>query len=369
MKFDIDRDVLLEPLQFVSGVVKKEQTLPVLSNILVRCENGELELTATDQEVELCARITDFALYKEGETTLPARKLLDICKSLTTGSRISFEIENKWMAVESGRFSSHLAMLPATEFPDIDMERDSIGFGITSASFKALLDKTAFAMAQQDVRYFFNGMLFELDEKMVRTVATNGQRLAISSLEGEFSGLPADITQIIVPRKGIIELGRMLKDEDLPVEVIFTRNHIRVTSQTAMLTSKLIDGAYPDYQRAIPANSDKLVIADRKALREALTRTAILSNEMYRNVRLELMNDNVVLHANNPQQEEAEENVAVDYSGEMLEIGFNVGYLIDALGAIDGDTVHLAFSGGGNPVLITDPENDKSRFVISPMML
>ena len=222
-----------------------------------------------------------------------------------------------------------------------------------------------FAMAQQDVRYFFNGMLIEIDAESVSMVATNGQRLAINQLSGRFA--VAAKQQFIVPRKGVVELMRMVKDEPLKLE--FAANHLRVTAGHLSLITKLIDATYPDYQRAIPVGGDKVVNGARSEIRDALTRTGIFANEMYRNVSLNLSPGNLKIKANNPQQEEAEENVAVDYHGNSFEIGFNVGYLIDALSVIAGDRVQMTFTDGNSAVLLRSPDDSQSRFVISPMML
>lgn len=368
MKFSISRENLLEPLQLVSGVVERRQTLPILSNLLTVIEEGRLVITGTDQEVELTATCASVIDGENGKVTIPARKFTDICRSLPPEAVVQIALNNNKISVESGRFKSHLATLPALDFPEIKMEEPAVELSINGPALVKVLDKISFAMAQQDVRYFFNGMLFELSHGRLRTVATNGQRLAISEIEVAYE--KEENSQFIVPRKGIIELSRLMKDVgDQRVMLQFSSNHLKVTKDGSSLTTKLIDGTYPDYSRAIPENSDKTVFADREELREALSRIAILSNEVYRNVRLHLSNGKVEFYANNPQHEEAEETVAVDYQGEELEIGFNVSYLIDVLSTLEGEKVVIELSDSNSAALMRDPEDSDSRFIVSPMML
>ena len=368
MKFSINREELLEPLQLVSGVVERRQTLPVLSNLLCAVEDGRLTLTGTDQEVELSATTESISEESIGEITVPARKLMDICRSLPGAADVQVQLEENRLGLQCGRFKSHLATLPAVDFPKVEIDTTSLRLNVSGNQLASLLEKTSFAMAQQDVRYFFNGLLMEIDGGGVRGVATNGQRLAISDLTTK-TGIDGN-NQFIVPRKGVIELARLIKDVDQEeIELQLTSNHLRVTKGTASLTTKLIDGTYPDYNRAIPEAADKLVVIDRREFKDALSRIAILSNEMYRNVKLFLSQGVVQLNANNPMQEEAEESINVDYDGEDLEIGFNVGYLIDVLNILEGAKVEVALSDSNSAALLTDPEDESSRFVVSPMML
>jgi len=367
MKFSVPREGLLEPLQLVTGVVERRQTLPILSNLLVVADDGGISLTGTDQEVELCAKVSGVQDCDPGEVTIPARKLLDICRSLAEGADVNCALGASRVSIQSGRFKSQLATLPASDFPKVEMGADVVSLTLSGNDLERLVAKCSFAMAQQDVRYFFNGMLIELESGLVRTVATNGQRMAISFIEADTS--VAGKQQFIVPRKGVIELARLIPSGDTPVELHFSQNHMRAIAPGATLTTKLIDGVYPDYTRAIPASADKRMVGDRREIREALGRTAILSNEVYRNVRLLVSPGKLEVHANNPLQEEAEETISVAYDGEALEIGFNVGYLVDVLGVMEGEKVAMDFSDASSAALFTDSEDEKSRFVISPMML
>ena len=367
MKFTVTREQVLEPLQWVTGGVERRQTQPILASLLVEAEPDHLRLTGTDQEVELVVCIDDCPTDQGEPFTIPARKFLDICRSLPASAEIRVEPEDGRLLLSSGRFKSHLANLPAEEFPRVTLEKGVTRFEVPARDLSQLLDRCSFAMAQQDVRYFFNGMLLELDAGRIRVVATNGQRLSTSFLDTEIT--VSGKRQVIIPRKGVAELGRLLPAVDQPVSIELTDNHLRATCGSAVMTTRLIDAIFPDYSRAIPAGGDKVLTGDRQEVREALTRTAILSNEMYRNVRLRLTAGALAIEANNPLQEEAEEIVAVDYGGDELEIGFNVGYLVDALGAISGDRIRMQFTDPGSAVLITDVEDDSSIYVVSPMML
>ena len=359
MKFSVDKEALISPLALVTSVVERRQTLPVLANILCVVKEGQLTLTGTDQEVELSVSIADLTNAVSGEVTVPAQKLFDICRSLPSQAVVDVALEGTRVSLQSGRFKSHLATLPAIDFPQLD---------VPVIEFRELLESTSFAMALQDVRYFFNGMLLEFGDGVLRAVATNGQRLAIAERALEQQEL--EVKQYIIPRKGVLELSKLLKDiKDESVSLLMSPNHLSVVGASANFTTKLIDGSYPDYTGAIPVGSDKILLLDRLELKDTLSRIAILSNEMYRNVKLCLSKGELQLKANNPMQEEAEEVVSVDYEGEDLEIGFNVSYLLDVLQKMSGTKVRLELSDHNSPVLMTNPEDDQSRFVVSPMML
>lgn len=365
MKFKVNREALLKPLQQVAGVVERRQTLPVLSNVLMQVEGSRLAMTGTDLEVELIGRI-DLDSGEDGEITVPARKLMDISRELPEGADIEFDYSDQRLTIKSGRFRSTLSTLPAEDFPSVDRSAEEMTTALDAKSFKRLLDRTAFAMAQQDVRYFLNGMLIEIGDGHVRTVATDGHRLAMSNLEMETAG---EMRQVIVPRKGILELQRLLQEVDGDVKVTIGSNHLCAESADFTLTTKLVDGRFPDYERVVPRNGDKTVMADKQELRQALSRTAILSNEKFRGIRVNLSNGQLQLTANNPEQEEAEEVVTVDYEGGDLEVGFNVGYLQDVLGVVDGDKVKITLADSNSSALLEEPENDDSVYVVMPMKL
>lgn len=367
MKLSISRDQLLKPLQQVSGVVEKRQTLPVLANVLMVVDAGKLALTGTDLEVELIARADLSGEFGDGEITVPARKLLDICKALPASAEIEIKQDGQKLTLKSGKSRFTLTTLPANEFPNLEEGVGAFSFSINQKELKKLIDKTSFAMAQQDVRYYLNGMLFEVTSGQLRAVATDGHRLAMCDASAETNG--GDRMQVIVPRKGVQELARLLTDDEAIVTITLGTNHIRATVGNVTFTSKLIDGKFPDYERVLPKGGDKIVLANREELRQSLSRAAILSNEKFRGIRLQLTPDLLRIQANNPDQEEAEDDVTVEYNGGSLEIGFNVQYLLDVLGVLDTATAKLTLGDSNSSALMQDAENGRSVYVVMPMRL
>jgi DNA polymerase-3 subunit beta len=368
MKFSISRDALLKPLNLVAGVVERRQTLPILANVLMVLDGDRLSLTGTDLEVELVGRVQLAAAGSDsGEVTVPARKLVDICKSLPEGSDIDFSVQESKVTVKSGRSRFTLSTLPAREFPNVEDSMGTHQFTIKQGQLKRLIDRTGFAMAQQDVRYYLNGMLWEIKAKQLRVVATDGHRLAMCTLAEKVDA--NDDTQVILPRKGVLELARLLLEEDAEIAIVIGSNHIRATTNDFTFTSKLVDGKFPDYQRVLPRSPDKIVLGSRLDLRQAFTRTAILSNEKYRGVRLKLTENSLDIVANNPEQEEAEETVSVDYQGDSLEVGFNVSYLLDVLGVLSGERIKLSLADPNSSALLEESEAGDSLYVVMPMRL
>lgn len=367
MKFVISRDALLKPLNLVAGVVERRQTLPILANVLLVLDGDRLSLTGTDLEVELVGRVQLAAAGDSGEITVPARKLVDICKSLPEGSDIELSAGDNKVTVKSGRSRFTLSTLPPREFPNVEDSMGTHQFSLKQGQLKRLIDRTGFAMAQQDVRYYLNGMLWELKGGRLRVVATDGHRLAMCTLPGTVD-VPED-TQVILPRKGVIELSRLLLEDDAEIAVVIGSNHIRATTTDFTFTSKLVDGKFPDYQRVLPKTPDKILMGDRLELRQAFTRTAILSNEKYRGVRLQLTSGSLQIVANNPEQEEAEEVVSVDFEGDTLEIGFNVSYLLDVLGVLSGTRIKFSLSDPNSSALVEESDDGDSLYVVMPMRL
>ncbi|WP_300424630.1 DNA polymerase III subunit beta [Thalassolituus sp.] len=366
MKFVISREALLRPLQLVAGVVEKRQTLPVLSNVLLETEGQQLSLTGTDLEVELVGRVTLDEVGQEGAITVPAKKLMDICRSLPDGAQIEIEQEEARVNVRSGRSRFTLSTLPATEFPNVDAIANEQTFALAQQDLRRIIDRTSFAMAQQDVRYYLNGMLIEVNPEGLRAVATDGHRLATCHVA--VSG-PKEAQQIILPRKGVLEMAKLLTDPEASVSLSLSANHLRAHTEAFTFTSKLVDGKFPDYGRVIPKNGSNVMLGDRTELRQVFNRTAILSNEKYRGVRMVLSTDNLQVFANNPEQEEAEESVGVQYQGDSLEMGFNVSYLQDVLGVIDSDTVKFTMSDANSSALVEEPEGGDAMYVVMPMRL
>lgn len=367
MKFSVSRDALLKPLNLVAGVVERRQTLPVLSNVLLNLDNDRLSITGSDLEVELVGRVKLETPGESGEITVPARKLADICKSLGEGATIDFAVRDGKATLRSGRSRFTLATLPAREFPNIE---DSIGtheITLRQGQLRRLIDRTGFAMAQQDVRFYLNGMYWELRDGTLRAVATDGHRLAVCTLPEVLEGL--DDVSVIIPRKGVLELARLMQTDDDDVVIILGSNHIRATTAEFTFTSKLVDGKFPDYERVLPRAADKIVVGSRSDLRQAFTRAAILSNEKYRGVRLQLSEGNLSIVANNPEQEQAEEEVAVTYSGDELEVGFNVSYLLDVLNVLDGDSIRVSLADPNSSALLEEVDGGDSLYVVMPMRL
>lgn len=367
MRFVITREALIKPLQLVAGVVERRQTLPVLSNILMVAEGDQLSLTGTDLEVELVGRVQLQEPAQPGSVTVPARKLMDICKSLSDDARIEMELSGQKMIIKSGRSKFSLTTLAASEFPNVEDSPQAFELSLPQSELRQLIEKTGFSMAQQDVRYYLNGMLLEVSEDSLRSVATDGHRLATSA---SVADVPAGgAHQIIVPRKGILELARLLQGGDSPVTLVIGASHIRANVGDYTFTSKLVDGKFPDYQRVIPKNGDKVVLGDRQELRQVFQRIAILSNEKYRGVRLTLSDGYLKVTANNPEQEEAEETVAVEYEGSSIDIGFNVNYLLDVLSILGSDVVRFTLADANSSALIQGFDDPNSTYVIMPMRM
>jgi DNA polymerase-3 subunit beta len=366
MKFSIRREALLQPISQVVGVVERRQTLPVLANFLISAKGGKLSITGTDMEVELLTTVeTDIA--SEGETTVPARKLVDIVRMLPDGVDITAVLEGDKLTVSSGRGRYTLATLPATEFPATDQVETLEIFKIQEVSLKTLLDKTAFAMANQDVRYYLNGLLFDFHDGTLSTVATDGHRLAMCDLGADL-GL-ADDRQLIVPRKGVLEMTRMLSDTEDLVELAIGKNHVRLVKDSTVFTSKLIDGRFPEYRAVVPKGTDRHIRLDRQSFTQALQRAAILSNEKYRGVRLEATGTSLKIIAHNPQHEEAVEEVEAALNFDQIAIGFNVTYLLDALTAIEADNVVMELKDANSSCLITADPGSSDRHVVMPLKL
>lgn len=365
MKFTITRDALIKPLNLVAGVVERRQTLPILSNVLLSLEGSQLSLTGTDLEVELVGRVELTSAGVDGDVTVPARKLVDICKSLPEGSEIEFSVEAGKATVKAGRSRFTLSTLPASEFPSVEEAQGELALQLPQSLVKRLIERTAFAMAQQDVRYYLNGMLLEIKSGRLRMVATDGHRLALCTAP---EAVDAGDAAVIIPRKGVLELSRLL-DGDEDVRLVIGNNHVRASNQQYTFTSKLVDGKFPEYERVLPKSPDKSVVGDRLELKQAFTRTAILSNEKYRGVRLKLSPDVLEITANNPEQEQAEEIVNVEYQGDNLEVGFNVSYLLDVLSVLDGRQVRLSLADSASSALLEEAESGDSLYVVMPMRL
>ena len=365
MKLTASREDLLAPLQSVIGVVERRQTMPVLANVLLAARDNRLSVTGTDLEVELVATCP-VSVQQPGDITVPGRKLLDIFRSLPEKTNVTLSTEGERVSVRAGRSRFTLSSLPAAEFPLVEEINAQQTLSVAQGEFRRLIDKTHFSMAQQDVRYYLNGLLLETDGKALRAVATDGHRLALCEME--LPGKAKTNHQVIVPRKGVLELQRILGTEDT-IELAVGTNHVRAQIGEIRFTSKLIDGRFPEYGRVIPSNPPRTVEADRETLRQALQRTAILSNEKYRGIRLTARPDLLTLQAHNPEQEEAEDQVEVSYKGEEVEIGFNVNYLLDVLNNVAGGEIECAFGDSSSSALISYASEKGFKYVVMPMRI
>ncbi|WP_375752050.1 DNA polymerase III subunit beta [Vibrio sp. HN007] len=366
MKFTIERNHLIKPLQQVSGALGGRPTLPILGNLLLKVEEGTLSLTATDLEVELVARIALEGDFETGSITVPSRKFLDICRGLPDESVITVALEGERVIVRSGRSRFTLVTLPAADFPNIEDWQSEVEITLSQAELRSIIEKTQFSMANQDVRYYLNGMLFEIEDSTLRAVATDGHRMAVAqtALEAAF-----EKQQVIVPRKGIQELVKLLDAPENPVTLQIGQSNVRADVNNFTYTSKLVDGRFPDYRRVMPQSSNKTLEAGCDELKQAFSRAAILSNEKFRGVRVNLDGSEMRITANNPEQEEAEEILDVSFQGEAIEIGFNVSYVLDVLNTLKCDQVRLSMSDANASALVENAEDDSALYVVMPIRL
>ncbi len=366
MILNINKDDLLEPLQKVFGVIERRQTLPVLSNVYLNLSNGSLRLTGTDLEVQVSSE-TKIPGLESLKVTIPARKLLDICRSLPDDSTIKLSFKDNALLINSGKSRFTLRTLPADEYPLFDesnyLNQINIDKDVLSKSFS----KTLFCMAQQDVRYYLNGLMMEIVEGVLQTVASDGHRLALAknTIENESQS----IAQVIVPRKAAQELLRLMEKHTGAVDIKFAKNSIKFILGDVQLNAKLIDGRFPDFNNVVPDESKHRFTINRQSFKSALSRVSILSNEKYKGIRLDLSSQLMTINANNPEQDEAEEEVVIDYDSDEMRMGFNSSYLMDALNAIESDDVLVSFTDTNSSCLLENPSDKSSRFVIMPMRI
>jgi len=374
MKFSIGIDELLPAIQSVIGVVEKRQTLPILSNILVNVTDGKFTITGTDLEVEIMTTIAIEDKSLAFDFTVPGKKLFDICKNLDSGVILNFELKDNKLILKSKKSRFTLITLSAENYPNLDPISSTSEFNISQRDLKFLIDSTQFSMANQDVRYYLNGLLFEIYNDELRCIATDGHRLAYAYIEtlSNLINISKDTTQqLIVPRKAITELNRLLSDSDSRLSISISASHMNILFDHLSFTTKLIDGRFPDYQRVIPAVElcNKIIIADRHILKQSLSRIAVLSTEKYKAARLEFKENNLIAVVHNPEQEEAEEHISIEYTGEDFSIGFNVGYLVEALNAVKEDQVTLSLTDANSSCLVSGLNNDAVKYIVMPMRL
>src|SRR5574343_179359 len=361
------RDTLLAPLQSVSGIVERRHTLPILSNVLLEKKGDRLTLLATDIEIQITTTTEGAGGDADGAVTVGARKLQEILRSLPDTNEVSLVLEDKRLQVRAGKSKFNLQTLPADDFPRMTLaEGDTKQFRITQKAFRQLLGKTQYAMAAQDVRYYLNGLLLLVYGKELRAVATDGHRLAYASVEIE-AELPRQ--EMILPRKTVLELNRLLVDNEDILEITLASNQVRFAFGSIVLVSKLIDSKFPDYERVIPQSLRNHMTLGRETLMQAMQRAAILTNEKFRGGRVVLGDNALKLIAANAEQEEAQEEIEVNYGGEAIDVGFNVGYLLDVLNNVHADEVQWSFNDANSSALITLPGNDRFKYVVMPMRI
>ena len=363
------RDSLLAPLQSVSGIVEKKHTLPILSNVLLEKHGDRLTLLATDIEIQITTSTPVASNEGDGAVTVGARKLQDILRSLPDSAEVSLNLEEKRLQVKAGKSRFNLQTLPAEDFPRMALSDGDIQkITVTQKQFRRLLGQTQFSMAAQDVRYYLNGLLLLVEGDELRAVATDGHRLAFASmaLEGETALLRQEL---ILPRKTVLELSRLLADSDEPLQIELTSNQVRFQFGNINLVSKLIDGKFPDYERVIPATLKNFVVLNRTALLQSMVRAAILTNEKFRGVRLVLTPGSLKIMAANAEQEEAQEELEVEYSGDAIDVGFNVGYLLDVLNNSSAESIEWGFNDANSSALLTIPGNERFKYVVMPMRI
>lgn len=364
MHITVKREHLIKPLGVVAGVVERRKTLPILSNLLIRSTGGLITLTGTDLEVEVSATVSGSGT--DGEMTLPARKLHEICRALPADADVAISLDKDKALVRSGKSRFKLLTMPVAEFPTIETTAWTSSFSIPQNDLRWLLEKTMFCMAHQDVRYYLNGLLVEISSELVRMVATDGHRLSLAEMPIKNH---AGISQVILPRKGVMEIASFLGSTDESVEISLGTNHLRVVMEGVVFTTKLIDGKFPDYSKVVPKNQGKQVLVERDTFRETLSRVAILSNEKYRGVRFGLSSGAMTITAHNPEQEEAQEELPINYRGEELEIGFNVNYINEAIGAVGSEQVEIGLNDPNSSCLIREPGKNNYLYVVMPMRL
>lgn len=367
MQFTTSREALLRPLQLVSGALMGRPNNPILSHVLLQVNNQQLAITGTDLEVEMVAML-DVHATEHGSITVPARKLLDICRALPIQASLDLTLDNDRLTLRSGRSRYMLNTLPAEQFPKTDELASVLTFELSQIDLLALIEATQFSMASQDVRYYLNGLSLETENKSIRTVSSDGHRLATSLRECLRESIAEK--QIILPRKAVTELSRLLtQDNNTPITVQIGPQNFRALFPQFTFTSKLVDGRFPDYRRTLPTTPDKILIASRETLKQAFTRAAVLSNEKFRGVRVNLEPGSLRITANNPEQEEAEEWLDVDYPGEPLEIGFNVSYILDVLNTLKCEQVKMSFTNATSSVVLESYPQGDTIYVVMPMRL
>lgn len=364
----INREALLKPLQAVSGIIERRHTLPILSNVLISRNGNQIDFVATDIEIEISARTVVDSEGESRNTTVGAKKLLDILKALPADSDVNLSLTDKRMQVKSGKSRFNLQTLPAEDFPRLAVaDATTVKFSVQQKLLKSLLSLVQYAMAQQDIRYYLNGLLMVVDGHTLRLVATDGHRLAHAAKQ--LDGEEMLRQEVILPRKTILELTKLLTDSDDTIDIELSGNQVKFSFSDIVLISKLVDGKFPDFQRVIPQNQPKKLKLNRLALLGSLNRASILTSDKFRGVRWVLSDGSLKIICSNTEQEEAQEELDVDYTGESLDIGFNVGYLMDVLNNLHDEEIHCDLGDSSSSALFTVPGKDDFKYVVMPMRI
>jgi DNA polymerase-3 subunit beta len=387
MKFIINREEILLPLQQIVSVIEKRQTMPILSNVLMVIEEDQLVLTGTDLEIQIIAKINVIAATP-GSITVPARKFLDICRLLPNGSEIKFELQediakddvyagrsdrpvasinSAKVKIVSNRSRFSLSCLPAENYPEFSESELENNLFINAGKFKKALDKTIFCMANQDVRYYLNGLLLNVSNSRLKLVASDGHRLSI--YEDNLDQPTGFEARIILPRKGVLELSRLLDDPEAELKIEFSSNNIRVFIKNLIFSAKLVDSKYPDFGKVFQQEFFNQIYIQKQILKDALTRVAILSNEKFKGVTFDISSDSLKISTHNPEHDEAEEELIIEYTGEPLSIAFNAQYLLDAVSNLDSELAVLTISCNASSCFIDEPNDSGYKFIVMPMKL
>jgi DNA polymerase-3 subunit beta len=362
------RDALLKPLSIVAGIVERRHTLPILANILMRKEGNKVSFIATDLEVQITTH-ADFGVGKDNEsTTVAARKLLDILRALPDSGDVKLALNSNKLAVQSGKSRFALQTLAASEYPTVAQpEKWDVSLSMPQKTLRYLFAMAHFAMAQQDIRYYLNGMLLVFEPGRVRAVATDGHRLAHAATDTD--GISAK-HEVIMPRKTVLEMQRLLEDSDEPVAIDVAPGQIRFRFGDVELVSKLVEGKFPDFTRVIPTSYTRHFNVNREALQGSLQRAAILTTDKSKGVRLQLAQNQLRISSTNTEQEEAQEELDIDYGHEPLDVGFNVSYLLDVLGNVKTEEIQWSVVPDQNAsALITLPDDEQFKYVVMPMRI
>lgn len=366
MKFIINREVLLNPLQQIVSVIEKRQTILILSNILINKKNNNLTLTGTDLELQIVVELSTQD-DESADLTIPARKFLDICRLLPVQSEIKIELVDDKAKISSGRSRFLLSTLPATAYPQFIETEFEYQFFIKANKLKKALDKTLFCMASQDVRFYLNGLSLHVSNQKLKMVSSDGHRLAIyEDMLDEATGYEA---KIVLPRKGVVELSRLLNDSDSDVKVEFSANNVRFTADNIIFSAKLLDAKYPDYSKVFAQPFLNSILIEKIILKEALTRVAILSNDRFKGISFDINQESLKITAHNPEHEEAEEELSIQYDGDAFTIAFNVQYLLEAINNINSDIIKLNIAANGSTCFIEEPEQDFYKYIVMSMRL